>query len=102
MLFGGLMSGLTVGLLSIDDLVLEMKEKSGTDEEKHLAGRILPLIKQHHLLMVTLLIANAAAMEALPLFLDEMVPSYAAIIISVTLVLFFGEIMPQALFTGPK
>ena len=88
------MSGLTVGLLSIDDLVLEMKIKSGTEEEQNQASRLLPLISNHHLLMVTLLISNAAAMEALPLFLGYMVPSYAAIIISVTLVLAFGEIIP--------
>ena len=38
-------------------------------------------------------------MQALPLFLDRIVPSYMAIILSVTLVLFFGEIIPSAIFT---
>jgi metal transporter CNNM len=101
-LFGGLMSGLTVGLLSIDILVLEMRIASGTDEEKMQAGRILPVVEKHHLLMVTLLIANATAMEALPVLLDLMVPAWAAIILSMTLVLFFGEIIPQSMFTGPN
>ena len=32
-LFAGLMSGLTVGYLSIDELVLEMKLKNGTPQE---------------------------------------------------------------------
>lgn len=41
-------------------------------------------------------------MEALPIFLDQLVPEYAAIIISVTAVLIFGEIIPQALCTGPN
>ena len=41
-------------------------------------------------------------MEALPIFLDAIVPSYLAIIISVTAVLFFGEIIPQAVCTGPN
>jgi len=41
-------------------------------------------------------------MEALPIFLDSIVPSYIAIIISVTCVLFFGEIIPQAICTGPQ
>ena len=100
-LFGGLMSGLTVGLLSLDDLVLEMKLKSGSDEEKKQAERVLPVIQQHHLLLVTLLLANAAAMEALPVFLDVMVPEYLAIVLSVTFVLFFGEVIPNALCTGP-
>jgi len=33
-LFSGILSGLTVGYLSIDDLELELKESNGTLEEK--------------------------------------------------------------------
>ncbi len=33
-LLAGLMSGLTVGYLSIDELVLELKLQNGTEEEK--------------------------------------------------------------------
>jgi hypothetical protein len=40
---------------------------------------------------VTLLLGNAACNEALPIFLDRLVNSYVAIIISVTAVLAFGE-----------
>ena len=57
-----------------------------------MAKAILPILSQHHLLLVTLLLMNAAANEALPLFLDELVPSYIAIVLSVTIVLFFGEV----------
>ena len=39
-------------------------------------------------------------MEALPIFLDKLVASYLSIIISVTFVLIFGEIIPQAIFTS--
>ena len=46
--------------------------------------------------------ANAAAMEALPIFLNLLVPEYLAIILSVTGVLIFGEVGPQALCTGPN
>ena len=45
---------------------------------------------------------NALANEALPLFLDKLVPAYVAVIMSVTLVLFCGEIIPSAIFTGPQ
>ena len=45
---------------------------------------------------------NALANEALPLFLDKLVPEYIAVILSVTMVLFFGEIIPSAIFTGPN
>ncbi|XP_019189829.1 PREDICTED: DUF21 domain-containing protein At1g47330-like [Ipomoea nil] len=35
-------------------------------------------------------------MESLPIFLDKLVPSWAAVLVSVTLILMFGEILPQA------
>ncbi|CAN0185304.1 unnamed protein product, partial [Hapterophycus canaliculatus] len=38
--------------------------------------------------------------KALPIFLGNLVPSWLAVILSVTLVLFFGEIFPSAVFTG--
>ena len=95
------MSGLTVGYLSIDDLVLELRSTNGTDEEKKHAAKVLPILADRHWLLVTLLLMNAAAMETLPLCLDKLVPEYLAIIISVTLVLFFGEVIPQAYCTGP-
>lgn len=94
------MSGLTVGYLSIDDLELELKLINGNEKEKKNANKVLPILAKRHWLLVTLLLMNAAAMEALPIFLDDIFPEYLAIIISVTLVLLFGEIIPQALCTG--
>jgi len=38
----------------------------------------------------------------LPPSLPLPVPSYVAVILSVTLVLIFGEILPSALFSGPN
>jgi metal transporter CNNM len=49
---------------------------------------------------VTLLLFNAVANEAMPVFLEKLVPPYLAVLLSVTLVLIFGEIIPSALFTG--
>ena len=57
------------------------------------AARILPVVKNQHLLLCTLLIGNSLAMEALPIFLDTLVPPYVAILISVTLILAFGEVL---------
>lgn len=102
MVMAALAAGLTMGLLSIDPLELTIKQKCGSDEEKRIANALLPLIERHHLMLVTLLLYNAGANECLPLFLDKMVPSYIAIILSVTIVLFFGEIFPSAIFTGPS
>lgn len=93
----GLMSGLTLGLMSLDKVDMEVLKRSGTATEKKYAKRIVPLIENGHFLLVTLLLVNACAMEALPLFLDRLADPVTAIIVSVTAVLMFGEIVPQAL-----
>jgi CBS domain containing-hemolysin-like protein len=97
-----LAAGLTQGLLSLNGLEMEIKKRTGTKEEKAQAGSVLPLINNHHLLLATLLLFNSSASEALPIFLDQLVPPYLTIILSVTLVLIFGEIIPSAIFTGPN
>ncbi|KAF7134734.1 hypothetical protein RHSIM_Rhsim08G0089700 [Rhododendron simsii] len=90
-LFAGLMSGLTLGLMSMSLFDLEVLAKSGTPKDSLHASKILPVLRQQHLLLCTLLVSNAAAMEALPIFLDNLVPDLGAILISVTLILLFGE-----------
>ena len=93
------MSGLTVGLASIDRLALEIEAKAN-EQAKKSAVKIFSVIDKYHWMLVTLLLCNALAMEALPLFLDKVVTPTIAIVISVTAVLTFGEIIPQALCTG--
>ena len=100
--FAGAMSGLTVGYLSIDMLILEIKLNNGTEQEKIYAKKIRKIIADHHWILVTLLVCNAFACEAMPILLDKLVNPMVAIIISVTVLLFVGEIIPQALCTGPK
>jgi CBS domain containing-hemolysin-like protein len=116
---------MTVGLFSIDPLKLQLLKQNGgvhhhngdngdldPEEQKKIeeerekvkkdfqrAKRLEPILSNHHYLLVTLLLCNAAAMEALPIFLDALVPTAYAIIISVTFVLIFGEVLPQALCT---
>jgi metal transporter CNNM len=41
-------------------------------------------------------------MEALPICINMLVPEYMAILLAVTAVLIFGEILPQAVCTGPN
>ena len=106
-ILGGITSGLNVSLLSIDanknQLMLKLSEKNSKlvpVSKLRMMEKLQPLITDRHLLLVTLLVANASCMEALPIFLDELVASWLAIVISVTFVLIFGEILPQALFTA--
>lgn len=100
--FAGLASGLTQGLLNLDQLEMKIKSRSGTEVERVRASRVLPLIEKHHLLLVTLMLWNASATEALPIFLNNLVPEWVAIIVSVTLVLLVGEIIPASILTGPR
>lgn len=105
---------LILGMVSLSPLelamTLESKEADCESEEqkkklraqKAFAKKVMPIVRRHHLLLVTLLLLNAAANEALPIFLDSIVPSYIAVILSVTFVLIFGEIVPSAIFTGPS
>ncbi|OEU19879.1 DUF21-domain-containing protein, partial [Fragilariopsis cylindrus CCMP1102] len=96
-------AGLTMGMLSIDPLMLLVKIRaSHSQEEKKQAEALLPIVKQHHLLLVTLLLLNSMANEALPLFLEVLVSPVVSVILSVSFVLIFGEILPSAIFTGPK
>ncbi|KAI3993258.1 hypothetical protein MKX01_010001 [Papaver californicum] len=98
-IFAGIMSGLTLGLMSLGLVELEILHRSGTPTEKKQAAAILPVVQNQHRLLVTLLLCNACAMEALPIFLDKMFNPIVAIVLSVTFVLFFGEVIPQAICT---
>ncbi|KAK9914332.1 hypothetical protein M0R45_038118 [Rubus argutus] len=92
----GIASGLALGLLSYSKVDLEVLIKSGQPKDQKNAATILPLVKNEHLLLCTLLIGKSLAMEALPIFVDSILPSWAAILVSGTLVVAFTEVIPQA------
>ncbi|TKY45770.1 DUF21 domain-containing protein [Spatholobus suberectus] len=92
--FAGLMAGLTLGLMSLGLVDLEVLMQSGRPQDRIHADQ--------HLLLCTLLIGNSLAMEVLLCsshFLDALVHPAVAILISVSLILMFGEILPQAICT---
>ncbi|KAI3843829.1 hypothetical protein MKW92_034710 [Papaver armeniacum] len=100
--FAGIMSGLTLGLMSLGLVDLQILQSSGTPSEKRnkqVLSAILPVVQKQHQLLVTLLLCNACAMEALPLYLDRVFNPFLAIVLSVTFVLAFGEVIPQAICT---
>lgn len=41
---------------------LNVLQASGTDDQRMYIAGIIPLVKRHHLLLVTLLLANAAGL----------------------------------------
>jgi len=105
-------AGLTLGMVSLDPFQLRVilathTRDCGSSEERRqvrrdqaCAKKMLPLLQDRHKLLVTLLLFNTVANEALPIFLDELVPPWAALLLSVSAVLICGEILPSAVFTG--
>lgn len=97
-----LAAGLTVCMLSLDPLVLLIKMRTApTKKEKKQAARLVAIVKRRHLLLVSLILCTAVCAEALPIFLQDLMPRYAAVLVAVFLVVVFGEVLPTVLFTGP-
>lgn len=95
-------SAMFLGFLTLDPLDVQVKMRAAIDPaERDAAVAVFELVKQSHRLLVTLLFMNALAYECLPLFLDNLMPTYLTILFSVSLLLIFGEIVPSAIFTGP-
>ncbi|KAF5189425.1 Crowded nuclei [Thalictrum thalictroides] len=93
-------NGSWIRLMSMSLVDLEVLAKSGPPKYSKHATKILPVVQKQHLLFCTLLMCNAAAMEALPIFLDAVVTTWGAILISVTLILLFGELLELLLGKG--
>jgi len=72
------------------------------ERERRRAEDLLEITTDKNVLLVSLILVNAIANEALPIFLDEVLPQWLAIIVSVTLVIFFCELLPITMMTGPK
>ena len=95
-------AGLILGILSLDTLMLHIKIRAGSDpDEQRYAEQLLPLVQKRHLVLVSLLLLNFLADETLPLFMDNLFPTWLAVVASVVLVVFVSEIIPSALFIGP-
>lgn len=94
-LLSALFSGLTLGLMSLDVHDLKRKIELGDTAAK----KIYAVRKDGNLLLCTLLLGNVAVNAALSIFLGSIVSGLLAGIIATALILIFGEILPQALFS---
>lgn len=72
--FAGIAAGCTMGILSLDHLTLNLKMLEGTPSERQWAASVLPVVQRHHHLLVALLLCNACANEALPIFVSRRIP----------------------------
>lgn len=94
-LLSGCFSGLTLGFFSLNITSLERKMKLGDERAK----KVYPVRKNGNLLLCTLLLGNVAVNSAMAIFLGNIATGFIAGLISTGLIVIFGEIIPQAVFS---
>ena len=93
----GVTAGLTLGLMSLDETQLHVLAQSGSPAQKRHATKILPIRRNGHLLLVSLLLMNVIVNETLPLLSERLIGSGpVAVVLSTVLIVIFAEVLPQA------
>ena len=90
-----LFSGLTLGFFSLNRDDIKRKAELGNKDAKALYS----VRKRGYLLLPTLLIGNVAVNSVLSIFLGSITNGLSAWVISTGLIVLFGEIAPQAVFS---
>lgn len=90
-----LFSGLTLGLLSLDTATLRRRAKFGDQA----ALAIYPVRLQGNQLLTTLLLGNVIVNTTLSIYLGSIASGLVAGLIATTLIVLFGEIIPQAVIS---
>ncbi len=88
-------SGLNVAFMAVEPATLRRKAKLG---DKH-ARAVLPLRRHSHLTLSAILLTNVGAVSATSLVLEHHLYGLVAGVLSTLLVVVFGEIVPQAIFS---
>lgn len=105
--------------MSQDTTNLSILAVAGSEKQKRHAAKIIPLRKNGHLLLTSLLLTNTVLNETLPILCDSLfgqgyfqhvqrgnirgrelihvLIGYVAVIISTALIVLFAEILPQAI-----
>lgn len=94
-ILSALFSGLTLGLFSLNKTALERKITLGNEEAK----KVYTVRKNGNLLLCTLLVGNSAVNSAIAILLGSIAGGVMAGIIATSLIVIFGEILPQAVFS---
>ena len=95
-LFSGMFSGLTLGLLSLSIEGLDIVISGGSPEERRWATRILPLRKQGNLLLCTLLLGNTLVNAIIAILSADLTSGLMGGLLSTAFIVVFGEIIPQS------
>ncbi len=95
LLLSAVFSGLNIALISLDLAELKRKSKLGNKQ----ARRVYPLRKNAHLSLAAILLANVAFASGTAIILGDSLNGFVAGALSTLLLVVFGELLPQALFT---
>lgn len=95
LLIAAVCSGLNVALMSLS--VADLRRLSAIGDKK--AATVLPLRQNSHLSLAGILFTNVAANSAVAIYLNQYLIGLVAGFISTILLVIFGEILPQAMFT---
>ncbi|KAI8348283.1 hypothetical protein BD560DRAFT_376871 [Blakeslea trispora] len=86
--------------MSLDTTNLSILELAGTPEQQKHASRILPIRKNGHILLATLLLTNTVINETIPILFDNIFSKgFISVIVSTALLVLFAEIIPQSIFS---
>lgn len=93
----GAFSGLTIALMTQDDIYLRVIELSGEPADQQNAQKVIALLHRgKHWILVALLLGNAITSEALPVVLDQFLDGGLAVLASTALVVIFSDVIPQS------
>eukprot|EP00756_Hemistasia_phaeocysticola_P028611 Hpha_TRINITY_DN16185_c1_g1::TRINITY_DN16185_c1_g1_i1::g.5506::m.5506/K16302/CNNM; metal transporter CNNM len=110
----GCFSGLTLGLLGLDNIALkaiaeapeqeideldseqEKNRKKRANADKKAALKIIPLRRRGNLLLCTLLLGNVMVNVMIPILLADLTGGLFGFVFSTVFIVIFGEIVPQA------
>lgn len=93
-IFSAVCSGLNIAVMALNVADLRRKAKLGNRQ----ARRVLPLRRQTHLTLASILLSNVAAVSATSLVLDQRFDGVVAGVLGTLLIVVFGEVIPQAFF----
>jgi metal transporter CNNM len=82
-----------------DQVYLQVISGSGNCTEREHARKVLSVLQRgKHWVLVSLLLGNVIVNETLPIVLDQEIKGgWFAILVSTTLIVIFGEVIPQSL-----
>eukprot|EP00347_Sterkiella_histriomuscorum_P015763 403355771 len=100
----GIFSGLNLGIISLDPNYLELLargpyETKEDERDAIYAKRIIPLRKRGNLLLSTIILGNVSVQSLLSILMANLTDGLIGTIISTTITVIIGEIIPQSIFS---